>query len=114
MDGQDRCRLAPSMPQERRAPPQSLNPMISQGDYLKVEGDFSQQQFGIDIHQVSILVTEVALWGSERCVRSWSSTYLGIPRTERAPRQEEMRWEEKWAFLPQISQSLTCSTSTSC
>lgn len=35
--------------------------------YLEVEGDFGQQQFGVDIHQVSILVTEVPLWGGGQC-----------------------------------------------
>lgn len=101
----------PSMPQDvtKRRAPQSLSPMISQGDYLKVEGDFSQQQFGIDIHQVSILVTKVALWGSEPCVRSLSRTYLGIPRIERVPRREEMRWEEKQQpfFHKLVSHSLS-------
>ena len=65
--------------------------IAAQGDYLKVEGDLSQQQFGIDIHQVSILVTKVALWGWEPCVRSLSRTHLGIPRIEHVPRQEEKR-----------------------
>lgn len=49
--------LCPHMSQRKGLP----NPSAPQFYYLEVEGDFGQQQFGIDIHQVSILVTQVPL-----------------------------------------------------
>lgn len=61
----DRTVASPSLYAPRchraKSPSQSLSPTIPQEDYLEVEGDFGQQQFCIDIHQVSILVTKVPL-----------------------------------------------------